>query len=314
LAAQIGKLDPVPLRELWKHEERGFSAWLAEHLDLLAEAVGITLSEPLREVEVGSFSVDLVAEDEGSNRVVIENQLEPTDHDHLGKLLTYLTNLEAKTAIWVARDPRPEHINAITWLNETTPDDVSFFLVKIAAYRIGNSDPAPLFTVVVGPSAEGKDIGRSKKELAERHVLRLKFWEGLLARAKARGLTYHAGRSPSKDSWISASAGKRGLTFVYLVWLEDKTGVELYIDTGDGEENKAIFDALAAKQADIEKAFGGSLSWERLDGKRGSRIRHTIQTGGISGTEERWPIMWDEMTDAMERLARALKPYIGGGA
>ena len=192
----IGKLEKVELRELWKHEEQGFSAWLVANLDGLADVLGFGLSEPQREVKVGSFEVDLVAEDDNSNRVVIENLLEATDHDHLGKILTYLTNLEAKTAIWITKTPRPEHIKAIAWLNETTPDDISFFLVRLDAYRIGTSDPAPLFTVIVGPSPEAKGFGQQKKQLAERHVLRLKFWDGLLTRAKERSVLLHASRSP----------------------------------------------------------------------------------------------------------------------
>lgn len=196
--------------------------------------------------------MDLVAEDDASNRVIIENQLEATDHDHLGKLLTYLTNLDAKTAIWITKVPRPEHVKAVAWLNETTPDDVSFYLVRLDAFKIGDSDPAPLFTTIVGPSPEAKGFGQQKKDLAERHVLRLKFWETLLARAKQKGLMLHAARSPTKDSWISAGAGRSGVTFNYVVWMEDETAVELYIDTGEKEENKKIFDTLASVKETIE--------------------------------------------------------------
>ncbi len=133
----ISRLDAVPLRDLWKHEEHGFSVWLHENIQVLGDALGMRFADPQREVAVGSFTVDLVAEEENLGRVVIENQLEATDHDHLGKVLTYLTNLEAKTAIWISPKPRPEHVRAVTWLNETTPDDVSFYLVQLAAFRIG---------------------------------------------------------------------------------------------------------------------------------------------------------------------------------
>ena len=129
------------------------------------------------------------ATDRTGEPVVIENQLEQTDHDHLGKVLTYLANLDAKAAIWISVSPRAEHIRTIQWLNETTPADVAFYLVRLAAYRVSGCEPAaPLFTVIVGPSAESKIFGKEKKELAERHVLRLKFWEQLLERAKERGV------------------------------------------------------------------------------------------------------------------------------
>lgn len=125
----IGKLENVPLRELWKREEHDFSVWLEDNIDVLSEALDISLSVVQREESVGQFKVDLVAENSDGDFVIIENQLEPTDHDHLGKVLTYLTNLEAKTAIWIARDPRPEHIRAVAWLNESTPDDISFSIL-----------------------------------------------------------------------------------------------------------------------------------------------------------------------------------------
>lgn len=310
----VGRLERVELRELWKHEERGFSAWLTANLESLSEVLGINLAEPQREVKVGAFEVDLVAEDGDSNRVVIENQLGATDHDHLGKILTYLTNLEAKTAVWITKSPRPEHIKAVAWLNETTPDDISFFLVRLDAYRIGSSDPAPLFTVIVGPSSEAKGFGQQKKELAERHVLRLKFWESLLAKAKQGGVLLHASRSPTKESWISAGAGRAGLTFVYVVWMEDRSAVELYIDTGDRDENEKIFDGFLAKRSTIEEAFGAQLLWERLEERRACRVRHVIAKGGLSSGEENWPPIQDTMINAMARLARALKPHLPGVA
>jgi len=306
----IGKLEKVPLRDLWKHEERGFSTWLMENLDALGETIDIRLSEPQREVRAGTFEVDLVAEDETSNRVVIENQLESTDHDHLGKLLTYLTNLEAKTAVWITKMPRPEHVKAIAWLNETTPDDISFFLVKLEAFRIGGSAPAPLFTVIAGPSPEAKGFGQQRKELAERHILRLKFWDGLLKRAKEKGVMLHASRSPTKDSWISAGSGRSGLSFVYTIRVNDSSTAELYIDTGDKEKNKKIFDILFSKHKDIEHDFGSELLWERLDDKRASRIRYDISMGGLNSGEDKWPAIQDAMIDALARLHKALKPHI----
>lgn len=303
-------MERVALRELWKHEERGFSAWLEANLEILSEAIGVTLSDPQRELRAGNFQVDLVAENENGERVIVENQLEATDHDHLGKLLTYLTNLDAKAAIWITSAPRPEHIRAIQWLNETTPDDIAFYLVRLAAYRISGSESAPLFTVIVGPSAESKSFGKQKKELAERHVVRLKFWEQLLARAKEKGVLHHAQRSPSKDSWISAGAGVRsGISLVYNIWITDEAGVELYIDVGDKDENKRIFDALHIHQSDIERTFGSPLSWERLDEKRASRVLSMLKEGGLND-EGKWQTIQDAMINAMDRLAKALKPYL----
>ncbi len=306
----IGKLESVPLRELWKYEERDFSAWLEDNIETLSGVVDASLSAVERGKTAGSFQVDLVAEDGDGNLVIIENQLEKTDHDHLGKVLTYLTNLEAKTAIWITSKPRPEHIRAVAWLNESTPADIAFYLISLAAYRIGDSEPAPLFTIIVAPSQEAKEIGREKEKLAERHILRRKFWQQLLDRAKEKGVALHSRISPSKGNWISAGAGKSGLSFFYGVWLEEKTAVELYIDTGDKDQNERIFDDLHSKREKIEADFGGTFLWDRLDDKRASRVRVFIRKGGLKDGEANWPSIQDAMIDSMERFSKALKPHI----
>lgn len=306
----IGRLERVPLQQIWPHEERDFTPWLESNLEVLADAIGLSLTAGQREKAVGSFEVDLEAEDDEGRRVVIEVQLRPTDHDHLGKLVTYLTNLEAKVAIWICSAPRPEHVRAVEWLNEVTPEDTAFYLVRLDGYRIGDSEPAPLFTPIVAPSPETKDLGEHKKELAERHHLRRRFWEQLLERAKERGVGLHAHVSPSTEHWLSAGAGKAGLSFSYVVWLKDKAAVELYIDTGDQSRNKAIFDRLYAQRERIEQEFGRPLVWERLDARRASRVRYVLEAGGLGDGEDRWPAIQDAMVDAMDRLARALKPHI----
>ena len=304
----IGRPKRVPLRQLWKNEEE-FSDWLEQSIDALSEELGMSLSPERREKDAGSFQVDLVARDGDGNLVVIENQLEPTDHDHLGKLITYLTNLEAKTAIWITSEPRPEHIKAIGWINELVPPDTAFYLVRLEAYQIGDSEPAPFFDVIMQPSAEARDIGKQKEDLAQRHVLRLKFWAQLLARAKEKGVMVHSARSPSKDHWLSAGAGKSGLSFNYVVWREEKTAVELSIDTGDKSETKHIFDQLCVHRKEIEADFGHELMWERLEEKRGARIRYIMREGGL-GDESNWIPMQDAMIGAMEGLSKAMKPRI----
>jgi len=304
----ISKLEKVPLRTIWHDEARDFTAWLADNLEFLSEALGLSLSLVEREAAAGPFAADILAEDASGNLVIIENQLERTDHDHLGKLIAYLSNLEAKTAIWITSDPRAEHEAAIHWLNEMLPADVVLYLVKLEAYRIGDSPPAPLLTIVAGPSPEAKQIGGQKKELAQRHVLRLEFWGQLLERAKERtGL--HARISPSKGNWIRyARAGKSGLAFNYVIRMGDAR-VELYIDQGEAEANKRVFDQLFANKEQIEAAFGESLEWQRLDDRRACRIRHRLTLGGLAD-RDRWPDIQEAMIDSMVRLEQALKPQI----
>ena len=274
---------------------------------MLNDVLDLSLTNVEREQSAGDFSVDLVAEDEVGNPVIIENQLDKSDHDHLGKLITYLTAINARQAIWVVADPRPEHIGAISWLNESLA--ASFYLLKVEAVRIGESPPAPLLTLIVGPSEEGREVGVTKKELAERYEIRHRFWSVLLEKAKER-TKLHANISPGQHSYISTGAGRAGLYFNYSIRRHDSQ-VELYIDRGkDSEEwNKGVFDTFFASKDTIEVEFGGAIEWQRLDNRRACRIMKTLDLGGYRD-EDKWPEIHDAMIDAMMRLERALRPHI----
>jgi hypothetical protein len=304
----IGRLQRVALREVWKHEALDFTQWLENNLEVLNEALDLNLISAEREKSAGDFSVDLVAEDDNGGTVVIENQLEKSNHDHLGKLITYLTAMGAGKAVWIVSDPRPEHVKAIAWLNETSSAD--FYMVKIEAVRIENSLAAPLFTLIVGPSAEAKEVGQTKQNIAERYLIRKRWWASLIERSAKINKT-HAHLSPSEHGWISASAGIRGLNFAYVV-MQDECRVELYIDRGkDTEgENKQIFDQLYIHREAMNQAYGSPLAWERLDGRRASRIQFTRSGGGYRSADEEWPKIQDETIHDMDRLEKVLQPYL----
>lgn len=304
----IGRLIRVPLREIWRHEAQDFTRWLADHLDEIEEVTGLSLTLIEREAATGSFAVDILAEDGEGSLVVIENQLEANDHDHLGKLITYMSNQDAKIAIWITSDPRPEHERAVEWLNETLPADAAFYLIKVEAVRINDSPPAPLFTVVAAPSLTSQQVGEQRKELAQRHKQYLEFWAQLLDKARGQSNLF-SGVSPKKDHWISAGAGRTGVQWSYVA-LKDHARVELYIDTTDSEKNKQIFDALSQYWQAIEASFGSHLVWQRLDNKRASRISHEIHTfGGISNYDQ-WDALQTAMVEAMDKLENALKPHL----
>lgn len=153
---------------------------------------------------------------------------------------------------------------------------------------------------------------RGPKREAERHFLRLRFWEGLLGRAMERGVETHRAVKPTRDSWLGAGAGRAGISLVYLIWLDkDQSGVELYIDTGDKERNKRIFDNLYARRSEIEGETHAALEWQRLNDKRASRLRLLIGQGGMRD-EARWPAIQDTMVETMDSFSRALRPHIQG--
>lgn len=303
----VQKITRIPLREAFKHEAYDFTKWLEENLDVLNDTLDITLCNAEREATAGDFSVDLVAEDEAGGKVIIENQLEKSNHDHLGKVITYLVAMEAHTAIWIVSDPRPEHVSAITWLNESST--ANFYLLKMEAIKIGNSDPAPLLTLIVGPSESTKAVGKAKQEFAERYDVRKAFWKMLLDTAKTK-TRLHSGLSPSRYGWIGTGAGKSGISYNYVVW-EHESAVELYIDRGKDadDENKAIFDGLFARKLEIEAQAGVEFDWQRLDNKRACRIRKSFNVGGFKD-ESQWGEIINTTVDGMIKLEFALKPYV----
>jgi len=301
----IGKLQRVPLREVWKHEAYDFTQWLQQNIDILNDSLDLNLITADREQAAGSFSIDLVAEDEDGITYVIENQLEKSDHDHLGKLITYLTARSARAAIWIVSEPRPEHVAAMSWLNESLNAD--FYLVKVEAVRIGDSPAAPLLTLIVGPSAEAKETGRAKQELSERHEIRKRWWTALVAHPEAR---LHAHITPGIGTWLGVSSGTPGLGYWYSVTKTNCTA-ELYIDLGKGasEQNKQIFDRLQETQASIDASISLPVSWERLDDRRSCRIRLNLP-GGYRSPEEEWPTIQSRQITAMNELEQALRPFL----
>ena len=242
------------------------------------------------------------------DRVIIENQLDRSNHDHLGKLIAYLIVNGAKAAIWIVADPRPEHIRAISGLNESSLG--SFYLLKLEAVRIEDSPPAPLLTLIVGSSEESQEAGETKKEFTERYILRHRFWTQLLERAQKK-TSLHVNTLPNNSNCIKTSTGNGEFYFRYLVQ-RHTSDIELYIDRGKDadSENEKIFDTLEKAKRKIEETFGEPLEWQRLEGQRSCRIGKRFSLGGYRDDEDKWQEIQDTTIDAMIRLEAALRPHI----
>jgi hypothetical protein len=303
----VGRLEPVHLREVWAKEAGDFTTWLSNNLDLLSEYLGVELTAIETEKSVGTFAVDILAEDRDGFHVVIENQLERTDHDHLGKLLTYLSNLDAKTAIWITSDPRPEHVRAIEYLNEVVPEDTNFFLIQIKAFKIGGSEPAPYFNVVAGPSSEVRSRGIIKKKFAEKDQKRLEFFQQLLELSNAKLPIFKNVSPVGYQSWLNAGAGKAGLAWAYVIRRNDARA-ELFL-WADAETNLKRFEILQGKREEIEAAFGEPLEWDFKEDRKQHYIRSWSNIGGLDN-EDLWPAIQNDLVDRMARLEKSLSPYI----
>jgi hypothetical protein len=270
---KFGRLQEVDVRELWRHEQYNFSPWLAkeENIELLNDILGLTLVDIDKEVYVGSYKCDLVAKDEtDGTKVIIENQLERSDHDHLGKIITYASGLNATVVVWIVNEAREEHRSAIEWLNNNTNKDLNFFLIELHAYKIGDSLPAPKFEVIEKPNefiktGGGGSGGSSNMNKSESK--RLEFWTMFNEIVTDKGKPF-AIRKAGADHWYDVVIGKTGVHIsITLVSREGKIGIELYI-----VDNKKLFDDLHIQKQEIEKELGFNLDWQSKDGKKASRI------------------------------------------
>ncbi|MCC6483262.1 MAG: DUF4268 domain-containing protein [Armatimonadetes bacterium] len=304
--SQVGKLEKVSIQSVWRTEPE-FTRWLEQNPDTLSETLGTAIESLTREMSAGDFFVDLVGEDGSGGKVVIENQYGKSDHDHLGKVLTYLAAFEAVTAVWIVETPRPEHVKAFAWLNDAS--SASFYLVQMQAVRIGDSAPAPLLTLILGPSEERGRVGEIKRTLRERQQVLLEFWTIFAEALKKAGDSAHAHLKPTYGDWLSTAAGITGLGYAYVL-LNDSARIELYIDKDTTEaENRELFDRLLSHKEAIERDFGAPLDWEALDGKRAKRIAWRTDLGGIKN-RKKWPQLQAELIDRMHRFMNALNPYV----
>jgi hypothetical protein len=250
-----------------------FNPWLAEHIDELGKALGLDLELVQTEGAVGDFAVDLVAKEVGSNRrVVVEKQLAATDHSHLGQLVTYAAGLEAEVVVWVSPEFREEHRQALDWLNRVE-GAAEYFGVVLELIRVDNSNPAVSLRVVSSPKSWSRGAARKLDgELSSKRAAYQAFFQQLIDRLRVQHKFTNA-KAGQPQNWDSFSSGTRGFVYSAKSASDGRLRVELYIDLGDVEQNKAAFDKLLVEPAAIETALGQPLEWERLDTKRAARIR-----------------------------------------
>ena len=268
----IGKLEEVDIRELWKHEQYDFSEWLSkkENIENLNEILGLTLVDISKETYVGSYRCDLFAKDETTGiKVIIENQLEMSNHDHLGKIIKYASGLDAKVVVWIVKEAREEHRSAIEWLNNNTNSNVNFFLIEIHAYKIGNSDNAPMFQVIEQPNdfIKNNKSTNSSDTMNKSQSQRVEFWNQFNNVLVERGKPFNV-RKATTDHWYNVAIGTSDAHIdITLVNKDSVIGVELYIT-----DNKDLFDKLYQKKDEIEADLGFKLDWRRLNNSKASRI------------------------------------------
>lgn len=307
---KLGKIEDVALRYIWPNEARDFTPWLAiqENLDYLGELLGLNLVEPEQEVSVGSFSADIHCKIENDNRtVIIENQIESSNHDHLGKTIVYASGVDASVIVWIVKNARPEHVSAVEWLNDHTDSDIGFFLLEIHAIKIGNSDPAPQFKIIAQPNEYMKSVKTGgDKELTRSQLGRYEFWTQMNSYIEESGVKL-ASRKPNYDHWYDFKLGssKYHLT-VNLLDGENKIRVALWISN-----DKEIFDRLYLNKEAIESVYGASLEWDRKDAQKASWIADYISDFSYDN-QTNWRELQEKVIAKVLDFQKALKPHLKG--
>jgi len=295
LPKALGQLQPVSLREYWQDEARDYTIWLAreENLGLLSDTLGMELELEGVEVAVGPYKADIIARDVTSNtRVVIENQLEKTNHDHLGKIFTYASGLDATVMIWIAREFSEEHRRALDFINEKASPELQCYGIEIQLWRIGDSIPAPQFKVVSSPNEYIAEIKAetSSSELTEAKALYLDFWNGFKDYCHQQGTIIKL-RKPRPQHWFSIAVGRSKFQISLTASIQNRRiGCEIYLR---GKNAKTAFKLLEGKKEQIEM-LTGQLAWQELPAKQDCRIilfKHDIDLRNrvIWQDAHKWP-------------------------
>ena len=307
---KLSTIEPVNIRGIWSDEAKDFTPWLATNISLLGEALGMNLEIVSREAAVGNYRLDLLARDAGGDSyVAIENQLGDTDHGHLGQLITYAAGYDAKTAIWIAGRFRDEHREALDMLNRRTDQNTEFYGVAMQLWKIGDSDPAPHFEVISAPNYWRKSIRTEEVDPAQdgKGELYRDFFQGIVDSLYGKSDALIP-RKVTGRSWLSFKRECReydhGLSFTRAYG--GRFRVETYIDCGDRESNKELFDYFEENKGEIEADIGESLHWDRLHTRRACRIS-AFRPGAIEDdqTELNEVTVW--MVETLPKVRAAFK-------
>jgi hypothetical protein len=306
---KLGKIKEIDIRDVWKHEQYDFSKWLAseENISELGDTLNLSLTDVQTEQFVGSYRCDIICKDDITGKsVLIENQLEQTNHDHLGKIITYASGLNASVVVWIVAEAREEHASAIEWLNKHTDDDVAFFLIEIHAYKIGDSDPAPMFKIIEQPNDFARSVKAAavKGELSETQIKRQEFWTQFNEVLDSRGKPFNK-RKATTDHWYSIGIGSSHCYIsIDLVNKQHMMRVGFWIPN-----DKELFDSLSENKVEIEAAVGQKLDWDRLEGKKAAVICATIP-GLNFNKQDNYPELMNKAIDTVLAFREAFKPFI----
>lgn len=305
--SQLGRLEQVNVRDYWKNEAYDFTPWLAqpENLELLGDTIGIELEYIATEKAVGPFSADILCKNTATDEwVLIENQLEKTDHSHLGQIITYAAGLQATAIIWIAQRFTEEHRAALDWLNEHTNEKMRFWGVTVELWRIGNSALAPKFNVVARPNDWSKAIEASKENTSNQE-LRYRYWS--LFRDVVEVEPEHLKiPNPKSSYYVNFATGRTGvLLYASFNMSKHWLRTEIYLS---GLFAKNRFHQFLLHKEEIEQ-ITGKLDWQNIIVKQDARISLTLPNTDIAN-EADWQRQHEWLRETAKKFHAAFAPLI----
>ena len=308
----VDRLVSVAVREVWSDEARELTPFLATNPDYLSEALGMDLELEGSEVAVGSFAADLLFRERNSGeRVVVENLIGNTDHDHLGKIITYAAGLDARHAVLIAETFRPEHRSALLWLNTNSRDSVGFFGIVLKLWRIKDSPAALQLNVVVQPDEWVRSVHRERaNELSITRLAYRDFWSEFLPAFHARHSAWSRAKVPPTTNLLSLPAGKTGMYYAASYCVPKRFRIELYVDGTDQDQVAQRFGTLKERHGEVEEQFGEKLHWEDLETGKASRIASYYRDDIRVEERDRWPELRTWAIERLGALRKALQSHV----
>jgi len=312
----LGRLSRVDLGNVFNSEPGDFTPWLAqeENLKLLGEAIGIDLECEAQEKSVGPFRADILCKDTTSDSwVLIENQLERTDHGHLGQLLTYAAGLDAVTIVWIADHFTEEHRAALDWLNKRTDENINFFGLEIELWQIGESQIAPKFNIVSKPNDWMRSVKTAAEagELSQNRQTQLQFWTAF--KDFMEGSSKIRCQKPHPRHWMHHAIGRVGahLTSIASFWDSESNtySPEIRVELAlVGKNAKEQFAALEKEREQIEKNIGFPLVWHNPEGKNACKIY--VRRSADFPNRDRWPEQHQWLKEELEKFYNVFAPLV----
>lgn len=305
---ELASIERVDLREVWSNEASDFTPWLAENISKLGEELGLDLDVEGTEVSVGNYSLDVLATDNSNRKVVIENQLESTDHRHLGQLLTYAAGFDANVVVWITKDFRDEHRQALDWLNQHTDDETEFFGVAVEAWKIDESKPAPYFNLVATPNDWRKEAvkrSRGERPISGRQERYRSFFQQLIDTLREEH-RFTNDRRAGRVGWCQFPTNHHGVKYGANFDRQRKARVEVYIAGG---KNTPLFEDLSRHKDDIESKLGLPLDWEQPEDRTACRIE-AVRPGSIDDDDDALAEIRTWMVDTLLNFKRVFGPHL----